>query len=59
MKFSFKSKPGTTELSPEKRAQRARMLQAVPDELLAQIRGGLVAGCHPPNCLCCCGGGTI
>ena len=54
--MKFKSKSGTKELSPEKRAMREQMLQAVPEELLAQIRGGVLAGCHGPNCLCGCGG---
>jgi hypothetical protein len=53
--MKFKS-TGTKELSPEKRAMREQMLRAVPEELLAQVRGGVLAGCHGPTCKCGCGG---
>jgi len=52
-KFSFKA-PRTQVLSVEKRAMREQMLRAVPEELLSQIRGGVLAeGCHVS--VCCCG----
>jgi hypothetical protein len=59
-KFSFKSAPRTQILSVDQRVTREQMLRAVPEELLAQIRGGFAEGCHPMGCTCCggCGGGT-
>ena len=58
MKFSFKSPSRAKALPADKQAAREQMLRTLPEELLGQIRGGLVAGCHPPNCLCCCGGSS-
>lgn len=57
-KFSFKTASSTQLLSAEKRAMRAEMLRAVPEELLSQIRGGgFEGGCHTQ--VCCCGGGCV
>jgi len=54
-KFSFKSGPRTPVLSVDNRALREPMLRALPEELLAQIRGGFAEGCHPKGCICCGG----